>query len=179
MNSFNSNNIQDLFLKHYREWCLVSYSYIENMDEAEDIVQDVLEKILCQVDDSNKILNLKSYIFISIKNNSLKRLKKTKKQTKILENDIFEPSHEENLINSEKNVYVLEMLSTLPDQSKRVFELCVIEGLKYEETAETLNISINTVKYHLKKGYKTLRSVLHDHYLFLLIATICSIFYIK
>lgn len=176
MNSFASNNIEDLFQNHYREWCLVSYSYVENMDEAEDIVQDVLEKVLCQLDDSDKILNLKSYIFISIKNNSLKRLKKTRKLAKMIESDIFEVSHEENLISSEKNSYVLEMLGTLPDQSKRVFELCVIEGLKYEETAETLNISINTVKYHLKKGYKTLRSVLHDHYLFLLITAICSMF---
>lgn len=179
MNSFTSYSIEDLFLNHYREWCLLAYSYLENMDEAEDIVQDVIEKILCQTDDSNKILNLKSYIFISIRNNSLKHLKKNKKLVKRIENDFFESSHEENLINTEKSAYILQMLGVLPEQCKRVFELSVLEGLKNEETAETLNISINTVKYHLKKGYKTLRSVLHDHYIFLFIATVCSMFFKK
>lgn len=175
INSFTSNTIETLFHTHYREWCLVAYSYLENMDEAEDAVQDVIEKVLSQLDASNEILNLKSYIFISIKNNSLKRLKKSKKITKMIETDIFEVSHEENLIDFEKSAYIFEMLGTLPDQSKRVFELCVLEGLKYEAAAATLNISINTVKYHLKKGYKTLRSILQDQYLMLLITAICTI----
>ncbi|WJS93862.1 sigma-70 family RNA polymerase sigma factor [Flavobacterium johnsoniae] len=170
MERFTSENIEYLFHAHYREWCLVSFSYLEDMDEAEDVVQDVVEKVLTQLNNSNEILNLKSYIFIAVKNNSIKRLKKSKRTSTILDNDIFEVSHEENLINYERNTYILDMVDTLPDQSKRVFELCVIEGLKYETAAETLNISINTVKYHLKKSYKTLRSVLQDQFLLLVIA---------
>lgn len=174
-NSFTLNHIEKLFHIHYREWCLVAYSYLENMDEAEDLVQDVLEKVLCQLDTSKEILNLKSYIFISIKNNSLKRLKKSNKISKLIETHSIEVSYEENLIDLEKSAYIFEMLGTLPDQSKRVFELCVLEGLKYEAAAETLNISINTVKYHLKKGYKALRSLLHDQYLMLLFSAICTL----
>ncbi|WP_343594110.1 sigma-70 family RNA polymerase sigma factor [Flavobacterium sp.] len=176
MERFTSENIEYLFHAHYREWCLVSFSYLEDMDEAEDVVQDVVEKVLTQLNNSNEILNLKSYIFIAVKNNSIKRLKKSKRTSAILDNDIFEASHEENLMDFERSTYILDMVDTLPDQSKRVFELCVIEGLKYETAAETLNISINTVKYHLKKSYKTLRSVLQNQFLLLLI-TITKIFF--
>lgn len=172
MKHLTSDTIEYLFHAHYREWCLVSYSYLEDMDEAEDVVQDVIEKVLGQLNESNEILNLKSYIFISVKNNSIKRLKKSKKSTVLLENDIFELSHEENLIGSEKSAFIFDMLNTLPDQSKRVFELCVMQGLKYEAAAETLDISINTVKYHLKKSYKTLRSVLQDQFILMLVAAI-------
>lgn len=172
MNTFTSNNIDGLFLNHYREWCLLSYSYIENMDEAEDIVQDVIEKVLCNLDDEKKILNLRSYIFIAVKNNTLKRLKKTRKLAKISESDFFVASHEENIIDFEQKAYILEALGTLPNQSKRVFELCVMQDLKYEAAAEALDISINTVKYHLKKGYKTLRSKLGNQYLFCFISVI-------
>ncbi|PKB15151.1 RNA polymerase sigma factor [Flavobacterium sp. 5] len=176
MNNCISKEIEDLFLTHYREWCLVSYSYVENMDEAEDIVQDVLEKVLCKLDDVNKILDIKSYIFVAIKNTSLKRLRKASKLTKMIESDIFIPSHEDGLIAFEKSAYILDALGSLPDQSKRVFELCVLEGLKYEVAADTLNISINTVKYHLKKGFKTLRVILHNQYFISLISTLISVF---
>ena len=176
MSSLNSTEIRDLFLIHYHEWRLLSYTYLENMDEAEDVVHDTIEKMLCKLDDTNKILNLKSYIYTSIKNNSIKRLNKYQKVPKFMDLEIFENPYEDDLIDSEKRAYISQVIGTLPYQSKRVFELCVMEGLKYEATAETLNISINTVKYHLKKGYKTLRSLLHDHYLFLFIAAISSIF---
>jgi len=166
MNNYVPKEIEELFLEHYREWCLISYSYIEDMEEAEDVVQDVMEKVLSKLENDAPILNLKSYIFIAIKNTSLKRLKKSKKLTKIIENDILVGSCEEDLIGIEQKASLMNALNALPDQSRRVFELCVLEGVKYDVAANTLNISTNTVKYHVKKGYKILKSILHNHYIF-------------
>ena len=46
----------------------------------------------------------------------------------------------------------------LPGQTKVVFKKCFLDGRKYQEAADELNISINTVKTHINKALKLLRS---------------------
>jgi len=55
-------------------------------------------------------------------------------------------------------------MSALPELSKAVFNLCVLEGEKYQNAADTLGISVNTIKYHLKKSYKMLRANIQNIY---------------
>ena len=57
----------------------------------------------------------------------------------------------------EDKLHLQKAISVLPEPSKKVFKLCVLEGQKYKVAADTLGISVNTVKYHVKKAYKTLR----------------------
>ena len=40
------DQIEGLFLKHYKEWCLLSYSYLGDISASEDVVQDACIKIL-------------------------------------------------------------------------------------------------------------------------------------
>ncbi|MGS2762652.1 sigma factor [Sinomicrobium sp. M5D2P9] len=66
--------IESIFLKYYREWCLLSYSYVGSMDETQDIVHDVFVKVLLKKQEK-EISNLKNYISTSVKNTSLKRIR--------------------------------------------------------------------------------------------------------
>ncbi|WP_303317861.1 sigma-70 family RNA polymerase sigma factor [Flavivirga abyssicola] len=157
--------IEAMFMKHYKEWCLLSYSYMEDMSEAEDMVQDVFVKILNRKKNT-EILDLKSYISMAVRNTSLKKIQRTKKTEQIKDYNLFalSPSHEEYLIDFENKAKISDALRILPEQSKRVFELCVLEGAKYQNAADVLGISINTVKFHLKKAYKILRFTLRKTY---------------
>ncbi len=157
--------IEAMFIKHYREWCSLSYSYVEDMSEAEDMVQDVFVKVLNR-NRNTEILDLKSYISVAIRNTSLKRIQRTKKTEQIKDYNLAAllPSHEEFLIDIENKIKINEALGILPEQSKRVFELCVLEGAKYQSAADTLGISINTIKFHLKKAFKILRFRLQNTY---------------
>ena len=47
-------------------------------------------------------------------------------------------------------------INTLSPECRRVFMLSRVEGKKNKEIAEQLDISINTVKYHLKQALKRL-----------------------
>ncbi len=157
--------IEAMFIKHYKEWCLLSYSYMEDMSEAEDMVQDVFVKILNR-SRNTEILDLKSYIRVAIRNTSLKSIQRTKKTEQIKDYNlaVLSPSYEELLIDIENKAKIKEALEILPEQSKRVFELCVLEGAKYQSAADTLGISINTIKFHLKKSFKILRFRLQNTY---------------
>ncbi|WP_298484719.1 sigma-70 family RNA polymerase sigma factor [uncultured Maribacter sp.] len=169
MKDKNSQILEKVFVEHYDEWCLLSYSYLQDMDEAEEIVQDVCVSILLK-GRLKRILNPKAYIAISVKNKSLQRIKELNKY------EVFDTqklhvvfSAEENLIQKEKKQFLEKAIASLPDASKKVFSLCVLEGEKYQKVAKTLGISINTVKYHLKKAYKILRVEVKDAYYSLLI----------
>lgn len=156
--------IETMFLQHYKEWCLLSYSYIESMTEAEDMVQDVFIKILNKKN-KHEIVDLKSYISTAVRNTCLKNIKQSKRSVKLNEyNTLLSPSHEESLIDVENKVQVQAAIQILPEQSKKIFQLCVLEDFKYQKAADSLGISINTVKFHLKKAFKILRLNLQDAY---------------
>lgn len=58
----------------------------------------------------------------------------------------------------EKNI--LQLLNELPDLSKQVFILFVIEGYSHKEIAAILEIAEGTSKWHLSSGRKILREKL-------------------
>ncbi|WP_031428299.1 RNA polymerase sigma factor [Flavimarina sp. Hel_I_48] len=155
--------LEEMFTKHYQEWCLLSFSYVKDLDDAKDVVQNIFIKLL-QNDTYASCNNMKSYIFTAVRNESLTRIKKQKKTIPIGYLGTETPSFENNIIQREISEKVLKEIYSLPDKNQKVFKLCVLEGLKYENAAEILGITVNTVKYHLKTSFKILRINLRDVY---------------
>ena len=54
-------------------------------------------------------------------------------------------------------------IQTLPEKCREVFCMNRIEGLKYKEIAEKLNISIKTVENQVSKALKVMRENLSDY----------------
>lgn len=158
--------LEEMFLKHYQEWCLLAFSYVGDIDDSKDVVQSIFIKLL-QKEQGEPIRDIKRYISTSIRNESLKIIKNNKKTISIKNHSIAVPSYENQLIRSEISEKMFKEIDALPDQNKKVFELCVLEGIKYENAAEIMGITVNTVKYHLKKTFKILRFNLKDIYFWL------------
>ena len=174
MQASNIDDIEKLFRKQYEELCALSFSYIGNMEKVEDIVQDVFITILLK--DSEYIFNLEAYIKTAVKNASLNSLRRTKKTAPLDENLFTIPSSENSgLQDNEIHEKLKLAIENLPTQCRKVFELCAVNGEKYSSAAASLNISVNTVKSHIKKAYKTLRIELQNVYLSLLFFVILMI----
>lgn len=47
---------------------------------------------------------------------------------------------------------IMQAIDKLPEECGRVFRMSRFEEKKYEEIACELNISVNTVKYHIKRA---------------------------
>ena len=62
---------------------------------------------------------------------------------------------------------IREAVASLPDDTRRVFVLSRYEGKTYEQIAKKLGISVNTVKYHIKRALRMLYNRL-EPYLFIL-----------
>lgn len=166
MAMINTLILEQMFLKHYREWCLLSFSYLGNLDDSKDVVQSVFIKLL-QKESNEPIKDLKKYINTSIRNESLKKIKKGQQTFSIKNYSDEVPSYENELIRSEISATLFREIDALPDQNKKVFQLCILEGIKYENAAEIMGITVNTVKYHLKRTFKILRLNLKDVYLWM------------
>ena len=162
--------LDEIFFEHYEEWCLLAYAYLKNEVESEEVVQDVCVKVLLR-DSGPEILNLKAYLTAAIRNNSIQKFKELRKFTTLSESKtLVSPSCEEKIISLENKLHLQKAISALPEPSKNVFKLCVVEGEKYQTVADTLGISVNTVKYHIKKSYKFLRGGMQNIQYLILIA---------
>lgn len=67
------------------------------------------------------------------------------------------------LLDEEFRSVVISAINSLPEDSRKVFELSRNIGLKYEDIAQELGISVNTVKYHMKQSLSILRNLLEKY----------------
>ena len=71
--------------------------------------------------------------------------------------DIEDLSEEEQIYQSERDARLWAAIDGLPAERKKIFLLSKRDGLKYQEIAEELHISIKTVENQMGKALKTLR----------------------
>ncbi len=170
MSNLSPNSIESVFKDSYQQLVFASYNYVEDVQKAEDIVQEVFLKMLNHKDLSS-IEYLKAYIKKSVINDSLKSIKASRKtislEVKHVDTIQFKDSEETAIINREDRSEILEKLAILPPGCRKVFLSCVLDGLKYKEASELHEISINTVKTQVKKAYKLLRASYSEFYLFI------------
>lgn len=137
-----------------------------DVDEAEDLVQQVFVKIWEQRERLDIAWSLKAYLYKTVHNAALNRLRAAKTRSKYLETNA---SQLENAnVQPEESARELDerlqkALDLLPPQCRLVFELSRFEELKYREIADQLGISIKTVETQMGKALRILRLQLADY----------------
>jgi RNA polymerase sigma-70 factor (ECF subfamily) len=75
----------------------------------------------------------------------------------LLEIPDFESDPEQMVLSDALDEYLQNALNALPDEFRIAVILADIEGLSYEEIADTMNCSLGTVRSRLHRGRKLLR----------------------
>ncbi|MGJ8761148.1 MAG: RNA polymerase sigma-70 factor [Polaribacter sp.] len=145
----------DLF---FQDLVVSANRYVSDFSVSEDIVQEVFVYIWEHSEKIEIKTSLKAYLFVMVKNRCLNHLK----SIKITDNqDYIEYSRSlidrvEILNFTEENntlyLKVLAIVDEMPLKMQKIFKLKFIEDYKYNEIAEELNISLNTVKTQLKRA---------------------------
>ena len=159
------HDLQHIFDKYAKNLCLYALSYLETEADAEDIVQDVFircwEKRDILLSDEKVI---KTYLFNSVRNACLDKIEKKdvmRYHIDIIKQEIID---EETITFDEKLLLeIREELAQMPDQTQKVITRIFMQDMKYQEVADDLHISINTVKTLLRNGIKHLRSHFSQH----------------
>lgn len=129
-----------------------SISIVKSKEAAEEIVSDVFIKIWQMRGDLEKVQDLKVYLYVITKNFSLNYITRIYKNPvvcldKIEVDSLFTVnSPEEALITAETKKKINEAIAELPSQCKIIFLLVKEDGLKYQDVASILDISVLTVR---------------------------------
>lgn len=152
-------DIEKLFRMYYRPLCLYSLHFTNDVDIAEDVVSEcfvlLFEKLKT---DSKPIENIKSYLYTMVKNHSLKTI--SKKTIPIDETVLMNEIDDTNDDLEERSFIEARLWNTidnLPTNCREIFLMSKRDGMKYQEIADELNISIKTVENQISKALKRLK----------------------
>ena len=150
---------EDIYKEYSKPMFLYALSFLISEEEAEDVIQEVFINFW-KDDTYQKIQNevTKTYLFRSVKNNCLNRLKKRDVFRDRL--DLFreEIAEEEMMTWNDELIQEVETeIAEMPEQTREIIQSVLFREMKYQEVADQLGISINTVKTLLKNGMRHLR----------------------
>ena len=146
---------------------LIKFSiyYVNHREISEEIVSEVFVKCWNNRKELGHVQHPESYLFIAVKNQSLKHLKKASNMHMVEVDeheyklvDYADPS--KKIERKELHRQLDQAIETLPDQARMVFRLIKENGLKYKEVAELLDISPRTVQTQLFRAVAKLRDAL-------------------
>ncbi len=165
-----------LYARHYNTLCVYAYKIVADSSAARSIVNDVIFA-LWKTRRELEIQDLRSYLLRAVRNRCLNFIAEEKRRNK-LHPDLPE-GHEaiigssgkndgdtpmDHLLAKELDSKIRASIDTLPEQTRRIFLLSRSADLKYHEIAQTLDISVNVVKYHIKQALNHLRQGLKDYF---------------
>jgi RNA polymerase sigma-70 factor (ECF subfamily) len=157
-----------IFKSYYQPLCNYAYSYLQDRDEAEEVVQSTFLSVWEKKDALEVRSSLKSYLYAMVRNASLNIIKHQKVKQRhageelALGNDSVE-SVSNQVASSELEKRIEVALTCLPDQCRLIFKLSRFEELKYAEIADQLNISVKTVENQMGKALRIMREQLKDY----------------
>ncbi|MGO4293603.1 RNA polymerase sigma-70 factor [Chitinophaga sp. RAB17] len=140
--------------------------YVHVKEAAEEIVSDVFVKLWNRRTELEPIINLEVYLFVAVKNHSLNYLEQYS-HLRIVPLSGSDTADLRNSVDLERDLEWKEMrfkmdkvVSSLPAQCRRIFQLIKEDGFKYKEVAEILGISPRTVETQLFRAMRRLNEEL-------------------
>lgn len=144
-----------------------SFSIIKSKELAEEIVSDILIEIWAKRKRLAEIEDLKMYLYISVRNASLRKLQQNKKSIIFSLDEVqveFSSAYEnaENILLTQELSEKIDIaIQQLPMRCKLIFKLAKEDKLKYKEIAALLNISVKTIDHQISIALKKIAEALH------------------
>ena len=136
----------------------LAYSYLHNMADAEEVLQDTLVQLLKTTPILTTKEHEKAWLLHVAANLSKNRLKyNTTRQTDELMEELIAE-------NQDDLSFVWEAVKALPDKYREVIHLFYHEGYQTRQIAQILHMNESTVRSNLSRGREKLRSMLWEVY---------------
>lgn len=150
----------------YQEYMELLYyralGYVKDPAVAEDIVQEVFIRFWDNRHKWDISVSVPAYLSRAVVNsckdfldhqNVHLRYEKEYISVNPVEFEMNYDAEELDALRERLNVFI----DSLPEKCREIFILACVEGLKYREVAERLDVSVNTVKTQVKSAYTKLR----------------------
>lgn len=154
---------EQLFKAYYAPLCGYASKLLNDMDDAEEVVQAMYLKLWERRGELSVDISMKAYLYRAVHNACLNHLKHEKVKQQYadhLKNINGEADTVDHLEQKELQQEIDNAINELPEKCREVFQLNRFEGLKYKEVAQLLDISEKTVENQMGKALKLLRGKL-------------------
>ncbi len=155
-----------IFRRSYKPLMRFCYRFVTDEDVAAEIVQDLFVKLWTNREKLNINTSFDSYMMSSVRNAAYTYINRERAHQEVhqmmvvQEADEADPS-EQLQSNNLEDTYQ-KVLAAMPEKRREVFLASRIEGLKYAEIADKLNISQKTVEAHMGAAIKQLKEGLKE-----------------
>lgn len=157
---------QYIFDTHYQVLCYTANRYVRDSFVAETIVGDMIYRMWENRATLNVNTSLRSYLIQAVRNGCIDYLRSKHQRYEVAASHLAEADCMANLADGEQPIDRLvgneladrvdTAIEHLPAECRRVFELSRFMGKRHAEIASELNISVSTVKYHLRNALQLL-----------------------
>lgn len=158
-----------LFHEYYTLLCSISYQYVKDTLASESIAEDTLYALWERRFELLPLDSLRGWLMRTVRNRSIDYLRTSHRdrftaletaaqRCFIADDDLFE-----SYVAAELEDHIQAHVDALPEECRRVFRMSRYDGLSYNEIAERLGVSVNTVKYHIKNALVILRKDLKPY----------------
>lgn len=174
-----------IYKDHYVALCRYSFQFLHDKEASEEIVDDVFMYIWNHRETIVFSSSVSAYLFGLVRNRSISELNTAKRRyekhfSNISQSQVgrfldfvFQDNKSplSDILDKEFNEFWQESINSLPEQTRKVWLLSREKRLKYQEIADMLGISVNTVKYHIKQASKLLSSDVSKYLIIVVVAT--------
>jgi RNA polymerase sigma-70 factor (ECF subfamily) len=174
----NEAAFKEIYVLYSAKIYAFAYSFLKDRLQSEEIVQETFLSLWenRQKFDGDKALE--PYLFTIAKRQILDQFRKLLSTKKLRDNllaslQVQHTDTEDRVIFADMLSFADKAINELPKQQQIVFRLSRIEGLSYDEIADRLGLSRNTVKNHLIVAAKKLKTCFDNQEMIFLLC-ICN-----
>ena len=139
------NELESIIVREQDMLFRFAYMRVGRRADAEDIVQDVFLKLFRSSESLSSVRNVKHYLIRSI-SNACKDFHRRKQDILPLEKAEREMVSDDDLKMYEEYLRITALARTLPSEQSEVLYMKCIDGLKFREISDILDIPEATVK---------------------------------
>ena len=170
----NTTEFDQLFRSFYAPLCFFAERAVGSKADAEDVVQALFTRLWNKATVFKNDDHARAFLYRATHHACLDFQKQATRsgmrQAVVLqENAPYERSYLEELVRTEVWAEIYRAINGLPLQCARVIRLSYIEGLKNEEIAQRLGVSLQAIKNYKHRGLQKLKEALPEKHFTLLL----------
>ncbi|MPM13022.1 ECF RNA polymerase sigma factor SigW [bioreactor metagenome] len=166
---------QELIDSTHSDVFRLALKFTGNRDDARDISQEVYLEAFRNINSFREDSNIRTWLYRITVNRSLNLIKKNKNKFQSLSIDhaddsfswIAAPSEHEAdkaVETKELRIALNAALAKIPENQRTAFLLFNHDGMKYNEIAEVMNLSLSAVESLIFRSKANLRNILSEYY---------------
>ena len=143
----------------------IAYSYLKSHTAAQDIVQDIFLKIWTKRKELSGLNNFEGWVRMVTRNLLIDTLRKLAREKKLLQRQLTQKDEDplQPVVDNETAAIIRRGIDQLSPRQREVYLLAREQGFSYNDIANQLSLSPETVKEHMKQALRHLKMYIREY----------------